>query len=96
MRVPAHLKGMTMQQSTLTPAPTPAGAITNYTFNRGNDRCDRCGAEAYVATEHGLGSILLWCGHHFNKHKAALETDPMVRVVANETDRLTLRETEVH
>lgn len=54
------------------------------------DRCDRCGAQAFVAVqvEHGEvtltdeqgtwgapagHSVLLFCGHHGNTHKVALE-----------------------
>jgi hypothetical protein len=32
------------------------------------DRCDRCGAQAYVLTE-GVSGSLLWCRHHFLKHE---------------------------
>ena len=35
------------------------------------DRCDRCGAQAYVRTRHGA-SELLWCGHHLAEHELAL------------------------
>lgn len=35
------------------------------------DRCDRCGAQAFVRTEHEA-SELLWCGHHFVEHEAKL------------------------
>lgn len=31
------------------------------------DRCDRCGAQAYVRTEHH-GLELLWCAHHWREH----------------------------
>lgn len=41
------------------------------------DRCDRCGAQAYVRTKHPTttGKVLPldWCGHHFNRYAAALE-----------------------
>lgn len=37
------------------------------------DRCDRCGAQAYVrATLPGQGGDLLFCGHHFRAHESAL------------------------
>ena len=37
------------------------------------DRCDRCGAQAYVrAVLPGVGSSLLFCGHHFRAHELAL------------------------
>lgn len=35
------------------------------------DRCDRCGAQAYVVTEHG-DAALLWCAHHFVQHEDKL------------------------
>jgi len=36
------------------------------------DRCDRCGAQAYAKTRSTEGRELLWCGHHFTFHEAAL------------------------
>jgi hypothetical protein len=36
------------------------------------DRCDRCGAQAYVLAELPGGSQLLFCGHHWGAHQAAL------------------------
>lgn len=30
------------------------------------DRCDRCGAQAYVMTVHS-GNALFWCGHHYRE-----------------------------
>lgn len=38
------------------------------------DRCDRCGAQAYVRATipAGAGTALLFCGHHFRKHELAL------------------------
>lgn len=49
------------------------------------DRCDSCGAQAYIAAEVN-GSELLFCAHHGRKYEAKL------REVANtwhdETDRL--------
>lgn len=35
------------------------------------DRCDRCGAQAFVITEHN-GTALRWCGHDYMKHEEAL------------------------
>ena len=31
-----------------------------------NDRCDSCGAQAYVQVT-GVSGDLLFCGHHYNK-----------------------------
>lgn len=36
-----------------------------------HDRCDRCGAQAYVAVTLASGD-LLFCGHHFHVHAPAL------------------------
>lgn len=37
------------------------------------DRCDRCGAQAFVrATLPAGGGELLFCGHHFRNHETAL------------------------
>jgi hypothetical protein len=36
------------------------------------DRCDRCGAQAYVLAELPGGSQLLFCGHHWGTHQEAL------------------------
>lgn len=35
------------------------------------DRCDRCGAQAFVRTTHDK-SDLLWCAHHFRQHEPEL------------------------
>ncbi|ROS73000.1 hypothetical protein [Cellulomonas sp. PhB143] len=49
------------------------------------DRCDRCGAQAYVRVvlEHGE---LLFCGHHARAHAAAYED--LATHVQDETDKL--------
>ena len=49
------------------------------------DRCDSCGAQAYVRVVLG-GSELLFCGHHAKKHEAKLR--PMAEVWHDETSRL--------
>ena len=33
------------------------------------DRCDGCGAQAYVRVTLEQGSELLFCSHHFNEHR---------------------------
>lgn len=34
------------------------------------DRCDQCGAAAYVRTESYYSTFtLLWCGHHYSEHE---------------------------
>ena len=37
------------------------------------DRCDRCGAQAYVRASLLNGGELLFCVHHANEHRPALE-----------------------
>jgi hypothetical protein len=36
------------------------------------DRCDRCGAQAYVRIELPAGGELLFCGHHAREHAAKI------------------------
>jgi hypothetical protein len=36
------------------------------------DRCDRCGARAYVLVELAGGAELLFCAHHGHQHEARL------------------------
>ncbi|MGI8394021.1 DUF7455 domain-containing protein [Leucobacter sp. W1038] len=51
----------------------------------GLDRCDSCGAQAYVRAVLG-GSELLFCGHHARKHEEKLK--PIAEVWHDETHRL--------
>lgn len=50
------------------------------------DRCDRCGAQAYLRVTLATGGELLFCGHHGRQHS------PKLREVAtdihDESDRL--------
>lgn len=36
------------------------------------DRCDRCGAQAYLRVRLGSGGELLFCAHHGREHSAKL------------------------
>ena len=54
------------------------------------DRCDRCGAQAYVRVVLAAGGDLLFCGHHFREHEARLR--PLALDVQDETARLTAPE----
>ena len=51
------------------------------------DRCDRCGAQAYVRVTLAAGGDLLFCGHHFREHEARLR--PLAAEVQDETAKLT-------
>jgi hypothetical protein len=50
-----------------------------------NDRCDRCGAQAYVEVRLDAGS-LLFCAHHYRQFEGPLRS--MTDVVADERLRL--------
>ncbi len=50
------------------------------------DRCDRCGAQAYLRVELASGLELLFCAHHAREHDAKLR-EVAVNVI-DETHRL--------
>lgn len=50
---------------------------------RASDRCDRCGAQAFVITMHGE-TPMLWCAHHYRKNEEKL--GPLK--VLDHTDRI--------
>jgi len=50
------------------------------------DRCDRCGAQAYVQVELVAGAELLFCGHHARQYEVKLRE--VAIVIHDETDRL--------
>lgn len=50
------------------------------------DRCDRCGAQAYVRVELTSGFELLFCAHHAREHEDKLR-DVAVSI-HDESDRL--------
>ncbi len=50
------------------------------------DRCDRCGAQAYVRVRLHAGGELLFCAHHGRQHVPALREHADIH---DETDRLT-------
>ena len=39
-----------------------------------DDRCDRCGAQAYVRVELTAGAELLFCAHHGRKYEEKLRS----------------------
>lgn len=53
------------------------------------DRCDRCGAQAYLRVELAKGGELLFCAHHAREHGDALKE--VAVVVQDETHRLSAR-----
>ena len=50
------------------------------------DRCDRCGAQAYLRVELSGGGELLFCAHHAREHGDKLRE--IAVHVHDETDRL--------
>ncbi len=67
--------------TTLTPNATPSSPTLTAA-----DRCDRCGAQAYVRAVLPAGTELLFCGHHGNEHRPALLVSGAS--ISDETDRL--------
>lgn len=53
-----------------------------------SDRCDECGAQAYIRVELASGE-LLFCGHHGNEKREALE--PIAISWHDETEKLLSR-----
>ena len=53
-----------------------------------SDRCDICGAQAYIRVELATGE-LLFCGHHGNEKREALE--PIAIAWHDETEKLLSR-----
>ncbi|MBB4933097.1 hypothetical protein F4561_003917 [Lipingzhangella halophila] len=49
------------------------------------DRCDRCGAQAYVRVVLSSGGELLFCAHHMREH------DDSIRKIASEIQDETSR-----
>lgn len=53
------------------------------------DRCDRCGAQAYLRVELAKGGELLFCAHHAREHGDALKE--VAVIVQDETHRLSAK-----
>jgi ribosomal protein L37E len=51
------------------------------------ERCDRCGAQAYVRVLLASGGELLFCAHHGREHSAKLRE--VATEIQDETERLT-------
>jgi len=64
----------------VTTATAPSPALT------AEDRCDRCGAQAYLRVELQTGSELLFCAHHAREHGDKLKE--IAVTVVDETHKL--------
>jgi hypothetical protein len=51
------------------------------------DRCDRCGAQAYVRVELSTGGELLFCAHHARAHAEKLQQ--VAAAIQDDSGRLT-------
>lgn len=65
----------------MTTAVAPSAPLT------AEDRCDRCGAQAYLRVELHAGGELLFCAHHAREHGDKLK-EVAVNVL-DETHKLT-------
>lgn len=65
----------------MTTAVAPSAPLT------AEDRCDRCGAQAYLRVELHAGGELLFCAHHAREHGDKLK-EVAINVV-DETHKLT-------
>jgi hypothetical protein len=74
------MEGKRPQVTTAVAPSTPLTAV---------DRCDRCGAQAYLRVELSGGGELLFCAHHAREHGDKLRE--IAVHVHDETDRLTDR-----
>jgi hypothetical protein len=50
------------------------------------DRCDRCGAQAYIRARLATGGELFFCAHHGRKHLPELQSRCIE--IRDETERL--------
>ena len=64
----------------MTTAVAPGAALT------AADRCDRCGAQAYLRVELQTGGELLFCAHHAREHGDKLKQ--IAITVIDETHKL--------
>lgn len=71
-----YLKGSEMTEQVILEA-TPLNAV---------DRCDRCGAQAYVRAVLLNGGELLFCGHHGKEYASGLKA--VAKEIQDQTDRL--------
>ncbi len=72
---------MKRNEADVTTAVAPNSAALTAT-----DRCDRCGAQAYLRVELSSGGELLFCAHHARQHGDALKE--VASHVQDETHKL--------
>ena len=72
---------MNRNEADVTTATAPTQAVLT-----AGDRCDRCGAQAYLRVELTSGGELLFCAHHAREHGDKLRA--VAATVQDETHRL--------
>lgn len=72
---------MDKKEATVTTAVAPSTASLS-----AEDRCDRCGAQAYLRVELVSGGELLFCAHHAREHGDKLRQ--VAATVHDETHKL--------
>jgi hypothetical protein len=76
-----HPRHRSRNEAVVTTAVAPSSPLT------AADRCDRCGAQAYLRVELQSGGELLFCAHHAREHGEKLKE--VAVTVVDETDKLT-------
>ena len=71
---------MDRNEADVTTTVAPSAALTAV------DRCDRCGAQAYLRVELQTGGELLFCAHHAREHGDKLRE--VAVTVTDETHKL--------
>jgi hypothetical protein len=69
-----------LEENTMTTTLSPSTPLTAI------DRCERCGAQAYVRVTLTAGGDLLFCGHHFREHEPRIR--PLASNVLDQTAEL--------
>ena len=72
---------MNRNEADVTTATAPSQAVLT-----AGDRCDRCGAQAYLRVELQTGGELLFCAHHAREHGEKLRE--IAAAVHDETHKL--------
>jgi hypothetical protein len=72
---------MNRNEADVTTATAPTQAVLT-----AGDRCDRCGAQAYLRVELQSGGELLFCAHHAREHGEKLRE--VAATVHDETHKL--------
>jgi hypothetical protein len=80
LKKPRRRLKMYGEEAQVTTAVAPAAQFTAL------DRCDRCGAQAYVRVEFAAGGELLFCAHHAREHSEKLQQ--VAAAIQDETNRL--------